>query len=49
MCVIGYVDGVQCIGELMVTIRNIETFVTFDFDPSFISRVITDSDLDHIK
>ena len=28
---------------------GIEPFVTFDFDPSFISRLITDSDLDQIK
>ena len=28
----------------MVAIRHIETFVTFDFDPSFISRLTTDSD-----
>ena len=43
------VDGVQCVCALMVTILNIETFVTFDFGPSLISRLITDSDLGHIK
>ena len=29
----------------MVTILHIETFVTLDFEPSLISRLITDSDL----
>ena len=33
----------------MVALLHIETFVTFDFEPSLISRVITESDLDQIK
>ena len=37
------------LARYMVTILHIETFVTFDFDPSLISRLITDSDLDQIK
>ena len=35
--------------ELMVTIINIETFVTFAFDPFLVLRLITDSDLDRMK
>ena len=38
--------GVQLICVMMVTILYIKTFVAFDFDTSFISRQITDSDLD---
>ena len=33
-----FVNGVQHVYVLMVTILHIETFVTFDFDPSIISR-----------
>ena len=33
----------------VVAIVHIETFVTFGFDPSLISRLITDTDLDRIK
>ena len=43
----GCVVGIQCV--CMLTILYIEMFVTFDFDPSLVSRLITDSDLDHIK
>ena len=43
------VDGVQRVYVLMVTIRHIETFVTFDFDPSIISRLITDSHLNQTE
>ena len=39
--------GVQFV--CMMVVFHIETFVTFDFDPSLISRLITDSDLDQIK
>ena len=40
------VDGVHLVCMQMVAILYIETFVTFDFDPSLISRLITDSNLD---
>ena len=33
----------------MLTILQIETFLTFDFDPSLTSGLITDSDLDQLK
>ena len=46
---VGCVDGVQYVYVLMVTILDIETFVTFDFDLSVTSRLITDSVLDQIK
>ena len=38
----GSVDGIQCICALVLIILNIETFVTFDFDPSLNSKFITD-------
>ena len=46
---VGSVDGVQRVCARMMAILHNETFVTFDFDPSFFSRQITDSDLDQIK
>ena len=39
------VNRVQCVYTQMVTILHTETFATFDFDPSLISRQITDSRL----
>ena len=42
-------DSIQCTCALMVTILHIKKFVTFDLDPSLISRLITDSDLGQIK
>ena len=38
------VDCIQHVCAWMVALVHIETFVIFDFDPSLISRLITDSD-----
>ena len=37
------VDGAQSVCAWMVAIIHIKAFVTFDFDPFFISRLISDS------
>ena len=42
-------DGVQRFCASMVAILHIAIFMTFDFYPSLIFRIITDSDLDRIK
>ena len=46
---VGCVDSVLHVCAQMVAILHIETFVTFDFNPSLISKLITDSNLDQIK
>ena len=43
------VNGVQCVCAQIVALLHTETFVTFDFDPSLISRVKPDSNSDRIK
>ena len=35
----GAIDSVQCVCARMVAIPHIEIFVTFDFEPSLISRL----------
>ena len=46
---VGCLDGVQCVCARMLAILHTETFMSFHFDPSLISRLITDSDLYRIK
>ena len=45
-CFARCVNSVHGVCVWMVTILQIETFVAFNFDPSLIARLITDSDLD---
>ena len=42
---VGRIDDVQRVYRRMVANLLIETFMTFDFDPSLTSRLIIDSDL----
>ena len=42
-------DGAHCVCALMVAILHTQTFILFDFDPSLISRLATDSVLDQIS
>ena len=49
LLLVGCVDGVQFVCLRMVAIFHTETFVTFHFDLSLISRLINDSDLNRIK
>ena len=47
--VVGRVDGAGHVCALMVARLHIETFATVEFDPSLVSRPITDPALDRIK
>ena len=44
--IVGCVNGVHRVCARIVVIFHTEAFVTFDFSPSLISKLITESDFD---